>query len=194
MINNLLFSVRKLLLLTVLSIFSSSLHAKRGDTLIVSGDIVNLHARPSTSSQAFKQLEKNSKVIEISRYEDWVEVTTNDKNLDYGWIHQEFLVTAAGGTLDTTDDKQYAQFRSQFILFLNNYEKTGMSPFTGVELLEPGALQITAHKDWFALEQKQRNTILTEVYDLWKKYVEPGKSAFIEVVDEKGEQHMMMFR
>lgn len=185
----------KFILKTGLFIFVYPAIADRGDTLLISGDIVNLRAKPSMTSVIYKRLAKNNEVIEISRYQEWVEVTTNSKNLDYGWIHQSLLNTATGQPISTANNKKFEIFRTHFVLLLKNYEENmGKLPFSGVELIDKGTLQVTATDYWFALEPEQRNTVLTEVFDLWRKYVDTGISVMVEIVDDIGGQHMMMFK
>ena len=182
-------------LLFVICLFSHTANADRGDTLVVNSEIVNLRTQPSVTSQIVKRLARNHEVIEISRYDDWVEVGTKDKGLDYGWIHGPLLVTKQGTAVSSLQNDSFSVFRTQFVALIKDIEKqTGIIPFTEVEQQDEGSLQLTSSKDWLSLAPEQRDELLTEVFDLWRKYVATGLSVSVDVIDENGNQYMMMFR
>ncbi len=182
-------------LILALCMFNHSAIADRGDTLVINAEIVNLRSRPSTTSTIVKRLPIDREIIEISRYEDWVEVATNDKRLDYGWIHSDLLAKKDGSPVATPQNHHFSLFRAHFVSLVKEVEnKTGVTPFIAVEQLDEGSLQLTSNEDWLSLTLDQRNNILTKVFDLWRKYVETGLSVAVEVMDEDGNQHMMMFR
>ncbi len=175
--------------------FLPTAFADRGDTLIITGNTVNLRSRPSPLAEVIKQLGGNSKVIEISRFEEWVEVTTDESRHDYGWIHQSLLSSIEGISLAFPENGQYEQFKVQYLFLLREYEDdAGIELFSGIDLVDTGTLQIIASDDWFGIEQQQRERYLSEVFDLWKQFVDTGKSVSVEIIDSSGEPHMMMFK
>lgn len=182
-----------IILLELLS-FLPVAFAGRGDTLIITGNTVNLRAQPSTSADVIKQLGQMSKLIEISRFEEWVEVTTIESNHDYGWIHQSLLSSIEGIPLTFPESSQFEEFKSRYISLLKGYkDESGIELFSVIELIDTGSVQLIATDDWFGLEQQKRDKYLTEVFDLWRKFVETGISVSVEIIDSNGEQHMLMF-
>ncbi|NNE37125.1 MAG: SH3 domain-containing protein [Gammaproteobacteria bacterium] len=183
-------------LILSLCLVNHSAFADRGDSLVITGDIVNLRSGPSIESRIVKRLVNDDEVIEISRYEDWVEVATNNKRLDYGWIHDSLMETIDGTPASSSsENEEFITFRTHFVTFIKKVEsQTGITPFTEVEQLDAGSLQLTSSDDWISLDPQQRDNILSEVFDLWRNYVATGLSVLVEVIDENGEQHMMMFR
>lgn len=183
-----------IILLELLS-FLPVAFADRGDTLIITGNTVNLRSRPSASADVIKQLGQKSKVIEISRFEEWVEVTTDESRHDYGWIHQSLLSSFEGKSLAHPENSQFELFKVRYMPLLRGYEdESGIELFSAIELIDTGSVQLIATDDWFGLEQQQRDKYLTEVFDFWRKFVETGKSVSVEIIDSSGEQHMMMFK
>lgn len=193
--NNSLFKTALIFIISIeLLSFLPTAFADRGDTLIVTGNTVNLRSRPSTSAEVIKQLGQNSKVIEISRFEEWVEVTTDESRHDYGWIHQSLLSSIEGISLAFPENSQYERFKAQYLSLLSKYEdESEIELFSGIELIDTGTLHLIATDDWFGIEQQQRDKYLSEVFDLWRQFVDTGKSVSVEIIDSSGEPHMMMF-
>jgi hypothetical protein len=66
-----------------------------GDTLTVSGDGVNVRARPETGAPILRQVNHGELAIELLRQGEWVQVRLPDRDTT-GWIHGS-LVTTEGG-------------------------------------------------------------------------------------------------
>jgi putative chitinase len=63
----------------------------KGDTLVVTGDNVNLRAGPSTDTAVLATLSRGFQVTEVSESGDWTEVVTIADNPTGGYISSQFL-------------------------------------------------------------------------------------------------------
>jgi putative chitinase len=63
----------------------------KGDTLVVTGDNVNLREGPSTDAAVLATLSRGFQVSEVSRNGDWVEVVTIADNPVGGYMSAQFL-------------------------------------------------------------------------------------------------------
>jgi hypothetical protein len=170
--------------------------AKTGDDLIVTGSIVNMRAGPSLEAKVLLRFVKGTQVIEISRFQEWVEVATRRNDIDTGWIHDSLLASVDPQTQDLAPDiAVYNEFREDFDALVERVKSThGIDPFSGLERVQRGRLAITASKDWFSMQQTERESLLSEIFNLWRQRVETGYSVMVEIIDNNDEQHMMMFR
>ena len=69
--------------------------AAEGDALTVSGDGVNVRARPELGAPILRQVNHGEPAIELQRQGEWVQVRLPDRDTT-GWIYGS-LVTTAGG-------------------------------------------------------------------------------------------------
>jgi Bacterial SH3 domain len=69
--------------------------AAEGDSLKVSGDGVNVRARPESGAPILRQVNRDEPVIELGREGDWVEVRLPDRDTQ-GWIHGSLVSTVEG--------------------------------------------------------------------------------------------------
>jgi hypothetical protein len=76
-------------------LFGSVALAAEGDPLRVSGDGVNVRARPESGAPILRQVNREEPVIELGRAGDWVEVRLPDRDTR-GWIHASLLTTGDG--------------------------------------------------------------------------------------------------
>ena len=76
-------------------LFGSVALAAEGDPLRVSGDGVNVRARPESGAPILRQVNREEPVIELGRAGDWVEVRLPDRDTR-GWIHGSLLTTGDG--------------------------------------------------------------------------------------------------
>ena len=67
----------------------------KGDTLVVTGDNVNLREGPSTDSAVLATLSRGFQVSEVSESGDWVEVVTIADNPVGGYMSAQFLGSAS---------------------------------------------------------------------------------------------------
>ena len=69
--------------------------AAEGDALRVSGDGVNVRARPESGAPILRQVNREEPVVELGRQGDWFEVRLPDRDTR-GWIHGSLLTTVDG--------------------------------------------------------------------------------------------------
>ena len=73
--------------------------AAAGDTLVVTGDAVNLRFGPSTNTRIRQRVARDQQVMELQREGDWVRVEINDGDGREGWIHGSLLAPSDGEPL-----------------------------------------------------------------------------------------------
>ncbi|MGK0297350.1 MAG: hypothetical protein ACI9XC_000953 [Gammaproteobacteria bacterium] len=172
------------------------LESSPGDGLIITGSIVNLRAEPSMQGKILLKLSRDKEVIEISRYQEWIEVATKREDFDTGWIHKS-LLDSLDGTLEelNTDVVKFNDFKPVYEDLIQNFiSAKGINPFSKTEHRGGGNISMVATNDWFTFSQPEREKLLSEIFNLWRQRVEIGLSVMVEVVDNNNEQHMVMFR
>jgi hypothetical protein len=65
--------------------------AGAGDTLVVTGDSVNVRAGPSTNAPVKTRLRQDQQVMELQRQGDWVRAEIAGSGGQDGWIHSSLL-------------------------------------------------------------------------------------------------------
>jgi SH3-like domain-containing protein len=167
--------------------------ADTGDVLIITGEIVNVRSAPSTESEIIIKLSKDRKVIEIQRKNDWIEIHTNRKDISSGWIHKS-LISSVRNTA-TLNDNRFKKFMQGFKEY-NEITKTrnGDIYFTEAKNKESGQLDLIATESWLNAEREVREESFNAVFQLWSSVIPVGKTASARVLDEQGEQHMLMLR
>ena len=75
-------------------LLSGAALAAQGDSLVVTGNGVNVRVEPRSNARVLLQLYRNDPAVELERQGDWVEVRLPDRGAT-GWIHAS-LVTVAG--------------------------------------------------------------------------------------------------
>jgi len=65
--------------------------AAAGDTLVVTGDAVNLRFGPSTNTRIRQRVARDQQVMELQREGEWVRVEIVDSDGREGWIHGSLL-------------------------------------------------------------------------------------------------------
>ncbi|MFT5396484.1 MAG: hypothetical protein ACI85N_001683 [Gammaproteobacteria bacterium] len=171
----------------------SSSHAATGDQLIITGNIVNLRAAPSTDAASPIKLLKDRKVIEIQRQGDWVEVKTNREDIKSGWIYKTLITKLK--KKESAEEKRFRIFKQRFTAYKENVRnQNGIPQFKEVIDKGEGTLHVIATESWLATTHETRGVSLTEVFKLWSAVVPVGSSLTVIVLDEQGEQHTMMMR
>ena len=170
--------------------------AETGDGLVINGSRVNLRAEPPIIAKIRLQLDRGDEVIEISRYEEWVEVATKRNDVESGWIHGSLLMLPENNS-DEPDEERLAfnEFSMEFEKLMNSsYPISSEKLFSEVQHLQHGNIRIMATEYWFKLQQDERDRLLTEVFNLWRRWVIPGYSVMVEIVDKHNQQHMMILK
>jgi hypothetical protein len=185
------------IILTVTTLIAGmNLAAKPGDGLKISSAMVNLRAEPSMAGKILLKLTRDTKVIEMSRYQKWIEVATNRQDIDIGWIH-ESLLSPMDGTVEelNTDVVNFNDFKPTYKDLIQTFISVkGINPFSKVEHRGGGNISIVATNEWFTISQPEREKLLSEIFNLWQQRVEIGLSVMVEVIDNNNEQHMVIFR
>ena len=73
--------------------------AAAGDTLVVTGDGVNVRFGPSTNTRIRQRVPRDQQVMELQREGDWVRVEIVDSDGREGWIHGSLLAPPGGEPL-----------------------------------------------------------------------------------------------
>jgi hypothetical protein len=66
-----------------------------GDSLVVTGDAVNVRTRPTTGARILLQVNRDEPLVELSRDGEWVQVELPDHGAE-GWIHGSLVALAPG--------------------------------------------------------------------------------------------------
>lgn len=169
--------------------------AATGDELIVTESIVNVRAGPSTDAEPLIKLLKDRKVTEIQRQDNWVEVETHRDDIKTGWIHKSLLRKKAAATQNTSSPTRFDHFMQRF----NDYneiikKQNGIIYFTEAKDKGKGEIEVIATQAWISGDSEMRNAELHEIFKLWSDVVPVGSSISVHVLDEQGEQYMLMMR
>jgi hypothetical protein len=171
-------------------------YARMGDELQVTGSMVNMRSGPSLNDQVLIKLRRGTRVVEISRFEQWVEVTIDRDDIEVGWIHESLLTS--GETTENLDDKasgHFERFMSLFEELIDKYRREdGIIHFSDVTSDVAGALQLTATDTWFKLPLERRELILSGIFGLWRDSSHNGIRLSVEVVDKNKQAHMIIFK
>jgi hypothetical protein len=74
---------------------SSFALAANGDHWLVTGNGVNVRARPDAGAPVLFQVSRNAVALEVGRNGEWVEVRLPDRHAE-GWVHSSLLSAGAG--------------------------------------------------------------------------------------------------
>ena len=183
-------SIYLILLSMILPTYSP---VEAGDELVVIKPIVNLRAGPSLKYSVILQLSEGDRLAEIERQGDWVEVETADENVKSGWVYQPLVAKVRDNTEE--DDKQFARFKERFDIQNEVLEKqNGVAYFLDLLHKGEGNVDIIATQAWLDEDRIVRERIVSELFLLWAAIAKVGQSISIHVLDEAGEQHMVMLR
>ena len=70
-------------------------HAAEGDSLVVTGEGVNVRASPQSGAPVLLQAHRAEPAVELARQGDWVRVRLPEQDTE-GWIHGSLLAAAGG--------------------------------------------------------------------------------------------------
>jgi uncharacterized protein YgiM (DUF1202 family) len=174
--------------------YTSNSDAATGDKLIITGDIVNLRAEPSSNADSLIKLLKDREVTEMQRQHDWVEIETHRKDIKTGWVHKSLLAKVAA-TKNTSSSMSFNQFMQRF----NDHnqvikKQNGVVYFSEVKNKGQWQIEIIATEAWLKSQQDKRGATMNSVFKLWSKFVPVGSSMSVRIFDKQGEQHMLMVR
>ena len=66
--------------------------AAQGDSLVVTGEVVNVRAGPGSNAPILRQVKRDDQAVELTRQGSWVQVRLPDGDA-VGWIHGSLLAT-----------------------------------------------------------------------------------------------------
>jgi SH3 domain-containing protein len=186
------------LIALVLCILYKSSFAATGDKLVITGNIVNVRSEPSTSADLLIKLSKDREVTEIQRQRDWVEIETNREDIKTGWVHESLLGTMtiiATESPNTSSPTRFDKFKQRFYDQNEIIDKqNGVIYFSEVINKGRGQIEVIATKAWLDSDHEKRGNVTNSIFKLWGKLVPVGNSMSVRVLDEQGEQHMIIIR
>lgn len=187
-----------ILVLTFEFVYIENSLAGTGNTLVISGSIVNVRTAPTTDSEAPIRLRRGHQVVEIQRQGEWVEVETGHVNTKTGWIHESLI-----STTPATRAPVQQGARSSNVLF-NNFmqifearkesikNQDDALYFVNARLKGEATVVVIATEAWLVSDIKERQDALSKVLDIWSEVNPETTSITVRVYDLYGEQHMMM--
>ncbi len=171
--------------------------AETGDALVITANIVNLRSAPTTEADVLIKLLKGKQVMEIQRQAEWVNIETGREDIKTGWVHQSLVnkVVQKESPRENPADKRFKIFLQKF----NDYndairQKNDIVYFTAVKNNGAGSINVIATQAWLEMDHAARGIALNEVFKLWRDVTPVGSAMSIVVLDEQGEQHMLMLR
>lgn len=184
----------KLLVLVVFLLHTFDSLAAKGDELVVIESLVNVRSEPSSESESILKLKKDRKVTEIQRQKNWVEVDLRRDDIKTGWIYKPLLAKTTASK-NTSSRTPFDKFMQQFNVHNDVFKKqNGIIHFTKVIYKDKGDIELIATNVWLNSDIETRNNSLSEIFDLWSKFVPVGSSISIQVLDELGDQYTLMMR
>jgi hypothetical protein len=82
-------------------------HAAEGDSLVVTGEGVNVRAQPRSGAPILLQVHRPEPALEVAREGEWVRVQLPDRDT-VGWIHGSLLAAADGAPVPATEGSRAA--------------------------------------------------------------------------------------
>ena len=194
-------------------VLSSAALAANGDHLLVTGNGVNVRARPEAGAPILLQVQRGAAAVEVERRGDWVEVRLPERDVD-GWIHSSLLSTAEGESRAAAtpapgaaaaprasvsapratsqaaaagSGDPLARFR-ETVSYLNQraVAAAGVDLFTGVKEAGDGAVQITATDAWKSVPEEGQNSFMRTLFDRWLAAAGNSQPVRVQVVDQGG--------
>ncbi len=168
--------------------------ADPGDTLEITESIVNLRSAPTMESDVLIKLGKERKVTELQRQGNWVEVNTNRDDLKSGWIHKSLLSKSeitANNDPETRFDRFQKKIEDQNEVLA---KQNNAIYFSEAKNKGEGTIEIIATQSWLDLDYDTRSQTANELFKLWGDIYGTGYSISVIVVDEQGQQQMIMLR
>lgn len=182
-------------------LFCNPVFAETGDQLIVEDDLVNLREGPSQENAVLRRLEKNTGLIEINRKDSWIEVRVNSESAITGWIHSSLVKKIVIEKPVEKAGKEdllaiaFKKFRKEFEKMSARLElEYGNPVFTSVEYAGNGAIRVVATDVWLDYNRVLREKHLADIFSLWDKEVGVGLPASVDIVNDKNERFLFMYR
>jgi uncharacterized protein YgiM (DUF1202 family) len=165
----------KLLFATLLLFYLPNSFADSGDELVINGDLVNFRAAPSSKSKIITKLPRGSKLIEIQRQNEWIEVETGRKNIKTGWVHDSLLSREmetgnVGAPRAAGSVNLFNKFRKIFNSQKENIKnEDGAIYFAQARFESETTIGVIATEAWFISASEERENALSKVLDIWNE-------------------------
>ena len=186
-------SVFHIIITVIISVLSiTQVQARAGDTLVITGNIVNLRTGPSTNTDVAIKLLKDRKVKEIQRQDDWVEVETGRTDIKSGWVHRSLLKVIKQRL--SLAQKRFVRFNEHFTQYKETMKQTGAEYFLEAKDKGEGTLEIVVTKAWLNANDEKKQHSLNKVFQLWSAVIPVGSAMSVHVIDRNGEQHSVILR
>jgi uncharacterized protein YraI len=186
----------------------SAAHAASGDTLVVTGDNVNVRSGPSTSAPVKMRVDHDQQVIELQREGDWVRGEIAGSGGQDGWIHGSLLAAPAPGeVVAATSDgapepaaiepaaapaaadehAELARFR-QSVEYLNSraLAVAGVDLFGEVKEAGGGVVQVAATDAWSTIPPAGQQSYANTLLDRWAAAHGVGGPVSVQIVAPDG--------
>jgi len=185
----------------------TSATAAPGDSLRVTGGVVNLRAGPSTDHRVVAQLQRDDRVTEMERRSNWVRIRFDQPDGDSAWIYAALVEPAPPSRSSTAvpSDQPKAEapapsaafkaFRAEFQRFNDTMREALGSPyFDHAEHLGDGRIRVTATQQWLAEDETNRRRKARTVLYMWQAAQDRRREVAVEIVDERGQARMRLPR
>jgi Bacterial SH3 domain len=181
----------------LLVLFGGIVHAAEGDSLMVTGNGVNVRASPKSEAPVLQQAHRAEPAVELAREGGWVRVRLPERDIE-GWIHGSLLAAAGGAGTNANQNASpklaavgvpidaLAGFR-QSIEYLNTraLAAAGVDLFADVRMAGDDVVQIVATDAWEVVPETGRQSYLNALADRWSATVGSPLSR-LQIVDESG--------
>ena len=172
--------------------------AGTGDELVITGDIVNFRTAPSINAEITAKLPRGSKLIEIQRQGEWVEVETGRKDIKTGWVHETLIFNIL--ETQTKSEHEATLPRDNFNKFMQTFndqkeritDQVGAVYFANARFKNEVSIDLIATDAWLNAGIEERHNALSKVLDIWSGVNPDANSILVRVYDVQGEQHMTM--
>ncbi|MGH6718790.1 MAG: SH3 domain-containing protein [Alphaproteobacteria bacterium] len=173
--------IARAVLLTLVAAWSS---AAADDTLVVTGDRVNVRGGPGTEHAVVGKVVEGQVVIGRERQGAWYHIDPGGGRAE-GWVHQSYVRLKPAGTVGDTGGSRIARFRRSLETESRRVlEATGSFPFVGAEDLGDGVVAVVSSEDWF-VGGGDLSGDAWRLYQLWKAE-NGGRRVVLAITDTDG--------
>jgi uncharacterized protein YgiM (DUF1202 family) len=193
---------------TLVVLLGTSAVAAPGDSLVVTGDSVNVRAGPGTDQRVLLQVGSDQAAVEVAREGDWVQVDLPGRDAR-GWIHDSLLEPAADtpqagapgaeaatagqppgavAALPPEEAEALVRFRNS-VRELNARARAvaGVELFPEVEGKGGGMVQVAVTQAWIEIPDAGQESYLNALFDRWLLARGGGQRLGLQIVDPAGE-------
>jgi SH3-like domain-containing protein len=171
--------------LTALAAWSSP--AAAADTLIVTGDRVNVREGPGTTHRIVGRVIEGQVVVAREHSGEWYRIDPGGGRPE-GWVHGSFVHVLPAGAGATSGDRIVRFRRALESESRRVHAATGSYPFVAAEDLGGGVVAVTPSEDWF-VAGGDLSADAWRLYELWKAQ-NGGRPVTVAITDVDGNIYM----